>query len=249
MTGPLLAVVTAVVGAGAGWFAGSAADAIATPRYGPGAEGHDPEDLELALLDAPTTRRSRIAATIATAGAFALLAVEFDDVEVWLFFAVLVWAYVVAALIDLQYLRLPDPITKPAAVLAALGAFVLAAEHAEAEAALWAIGATAVTAGLLWLFSVFFRAVRGAEAFGLGDVKLQLSLGASVGWLGWEGDLAAPGLGVVSVVIWAALAGFLVGSLAGLPAAGFKLTKHIPFGPFLMVGWFAVVLLADSIRG
>jgi len=229
--------------------AGPAADAVATRRYGPGAPGHDPEDLELALLAAPTSRRARTAAAALTTLAFALLAAEFDDVEVWLFFAALTWAYVVAAVIDLQFLRLPDVITKPAAAAAVLGAAALASEHADLDAALWAVGATLVTAGLLLAFSALFRMLRGVDAFGLGDVKLQLSLGPSVGWLGWAADSVSPGLGVVSVVIWAALAGFLIGSLAGLPAAGFKLTKHIPFGPFLMIGWFAVVLLADSIRG
>ena len=48
--------VTAALGALGGWFAGPAADAIATPRYGPDAPGHDPEDLELAPLPRPSTQ-------------------------------------------------------------------------------------------------------------------------------------------------------------------------------------------------
>lgn len=239
-------VVAAVVGALAGLSVGPAADAIATRRYGPDSEGHDPDDLALALLAAPTSSRTRSVAAAVTTLAVTLLAGEFGDVEVWAFFAVLTWAFAVAAVIDLQYLRLPDVLTWPAAALAFAGSFALAARFDHVEAAVPGAIAAVVVAGFLWLVSGVFRMLRGADAFGLGDVKLQLSLGASVGWLGWTPT--AEVLGPVSLVIWTAMAGFLIGSLAGLPAAGFKLHKHIPFGPFLMIGWFVVVLFADSLR-
>jgi leader peptidase (prepilin peptidase)/N-methyltransferase len=243
---PLGVVVAAVVGAVAGWAVAPVADRIATPRYGTGSPGHDPEDLELALLDIPTSRRVQIGAAAVVGLCFALLAAEFGELAVWAFFAVLTWAYVVAAVVDLQYLRLPDVITLPSAAVAVAGSLALAAEYADVEAAWYgAVAAVAVTV-VLWLFSLLFMVVRGKEAFGLGDVKLQVSLGASAGWLGWSEEF--PAGGPVTVVIWVALAGFLVGSLAGLPAAGFRMSKSIPFGPFLMVGWFVVVLLADSLR-
>jgi len=239
-------VVAAVVGALAGLTVGPVADRIAGPRYGPDAEGHDPEDLALALVVAPTPPLARNVAAVLTTVALALLAGEFADVEVWLFFAVLTWAYAVAALIDLQYLRLPDVITWPAALLAAGGAIALSAHFDHVEAAWPGLIATAFVTAFLWGFSALFRVLRGKEAFGLGDLKLMLSLGASAGWLGWTPTAEVSG--PVSVVIWVALAGFLIGSLGGLPTAGFKVTKHIPFGPFLMLGWFAVVLFADSLR-
>jgi leader peptidase (prepilin peptidase)/N-methyltransferase len=239
-------VVAAVVGAVAGLTAGPIADRIATPRYGPASPGYDPDDVDLALLAAPTTARVRNVAAAVTTVALALLAGEFADVEVWLFFAVLSWAYVVAAVVDLQYLRLPDVITWPAFGVAAVGSLLLAARFDHPEAAVVGILAGIGAAGFLWAFSLLFSILRGKEAFGLGDVKLQLSLGASAGWLGWTDEV--PAAGPVSIVIWVALAGFLIGSLAGLPAAGFKLSKSVPFGPFLMVGWFVVVLLADALR-
>jgi prepilin signal peptidase PulO-like enzyme (type II secretory pathway) len=245
--GPLGVVAATLVGAAAGVGAGPAADRIAGPRYAPGADGHDPEDAALALIPAPTSGRCRVLAAVVVAVASTLLAVEFTHVEVWAFFAVLTWACVVAAIVDLQYLRLPDVVTLPAAAFAVTGSVVLGARFDRAEAAPPAIVAAVAAAAVLWGVSAFFRAVRGKEAFGLGDVKLQLSLGASAGWLGWSEDL--PVAGPVSIVLWVALAGFLIGSLAGLPAAGFKLSRHIPFGPFLMVGWFVVVLAADSLRG
>src|SRR5690606_5814097 len=88
---------------------------------------------------------------------------------------------------------------------------------------------------------------RGVEAFGLGDVKLLLSLAMSVAWLGWTDTEAV--LGPLRLVLYAVLGGFLVGGVVGLAATGFRARRHIPFGPALMAGWFAVVLLADSIRG
>jgi len=239
-------VVAAIVGAFAGLTVRPVADAIATRRYGPDSEGHDPEDMALALATAPTSPRAAALATASTSVAFALLAGEFRDVEVWAFFAALTWLYVVAALIDLQYLRLPDVLTVPAAAIAIAGSAALAAHFHQADAALPGAVAAVATAGFLWLVSELFRMVRRADAFGLGDVKLEISLGASVGWLGWTQDTGA--FGPIALVVWAAMAGFLVGSVAGLPAARFKVSKHIPFGPFLMLGWFVVVLFADSLR-
>jgi prepilin signal peptidase PulO-like enzyme (type II secretory pathway) len=241
-------VVAAFVGALAGLTVGTVADAIATPRYGPDSEGHDPEDQALALAAAPTSARTGTAAVVVTTVAFSLLAGEFAEVDVWAFFAVLTWVYVVAAVIDLQYLRLPDVLTLPAAAFAAVAALALAERHLDRPGAALAgfLGAAAVV-GFVWGFSTLFRLLRGKEAFGLGDVKLLVSLGASVGWLGWAPleEVSGP----VTMVVYVAMAGFLIGSLAGLPAAGFRLSKHIPFGPFLMVGWFVVVLFADSLRG
>jgi len=239
-------VVAAIVGALAGLTVGRVADAIATRRYGPESDAHDPEDMALALATAPTSPRAAALATAGMSVAFALLAGEFPDVEVWLFFAALTWIYAVAAVIDLQYLRLPDVLTLPAAALAIAGSIALAAHFDQADAALPGVVAAMAAAGFLWLVSGLFRMLRGADAFGLGDVKLQISLGASVGWLGWTTDTGA--FGPVALVVWTAMAGFLIGSLAGLPAAGFKVSKHIPFGPFLMLGWFVVVLFADSLR-
>lgn len=244
--GPVGVVVAAVVGAVAGLSVGPVADRIATRRYGADSPDHDPEDLALALLDAPTSPRALTVAVVVTTAAVALLAGEFADIEVWLFFAVLTWAYVVAAVIDLQYLRLPDVITFPAAAVAIGGSIALSARFDHVEAAWPGIIAAAVAALILYAFSTVFRLLRGKEAFGLGDVKLQLSLGASAGWLGWTDEL--PVAGPVGIVVWVMLAGFLIGSIAGLPAAGFRLSKHIPFGPFLMIGWLVVVLFADSLR-
>jgi leader peptidase (prepilin peptidase)/N-methyltransferase len=239
-------VVAAFLGALAGLTVGSVADAVAAPRYGPGAPGHDPEDLELALAGAPTSARVGTVAVIVTTLAFSLLAGEFADVDVWLFFAVLTWVYVVAAVIDLQYLRLPDVLMWPAFGIAVAGSLVLARD--EPTAAVAGIGGTLGAALALFLFTELFRVLRGkGEVLGLGDLKLMLSIGASVGWLGWAPleEVSGP----ITMVIYALMAGMLAGALGGLPAAGFRASKHIPFGPFLMVGWFVVVLFADSLRG
>lgn len=240
-------VIAAFVGALAGLTVSSAADRIATARYGPGAPGHDPDDLALALIPAPTSARAGTIAAVVTTVAITLLAGEFADVEVWLFFSVLTWAYAVAAVIDLQYLRLPDVITKPAAAFAVAGSVALAARFDHVEAAWPGIVAALGVYALLWVTSRLYELVRQrGEAFGLGDMKLLLSTGPSVGWLGWTAG--AEVTGPIAIVIWALLAGMVLGSVSGLVLRGFKPSMGVPFGPFLMAGWLIVVLLADTLR-
>lgn len=242
-----LAVLAATAaGAGAGWLVGPVADAIATPRYGPGAAGHDPEDLELALLPAPTTATTRGVTAAAVAAAAGLLASRLGAVDAWLYFAALAWACAVACVVDLQYLRLPDLVTWPAAAVALAGGLAICAREGEPGAAVVAALAACAMAAVLFVAAELFAAIRGQEAFGLGDIKLELSLGTSVGWLGWSE--AAPVVGPVRFVLVAAVVGMAAGALAGLPAAGFRLRRPIPFGPFLVLGWLVVVLLADELR-
>lgn len=91
-----------------------------------------------------------------------------------------------------------------------------------------AVGAGAV--GLIrWLGSVVLR----REAMGLGDVKLMGTCGLL---LGPTGVLLA--LGVA----------FLVGAVLGLLIWGVTRRREIPFGPFLALGAWFVMLFADPIR-
>jgi leader peptidase (prepilin peptidase)/N-methyltransferase len=69
---------------------------------------------------------------------------------------------------------------------------------------------------------------------GFGDVKLAVGMGAVLGWYGW------------STVLLGAFAGFLLGALHGaalvaVRRAGRKTT--IPFGPFLLAGALAGLLI------
>ncbi len=104
-------VTTALAGLIAGVFAGPVADAIATPRYGPDAPGHDPDDRELAPLPAPTPATARLVASAVGGLAFAVAATTSGQTSVVLTLCVLAWLCLVGSLIDLQYLRLPNVIT------------------------------------------------------------------------------------------------------------------------------------------
>ncbi|WP_449061758.1 hypothetical protein [Planomonospora algeriensis] len=69
---------------------------------------------------------------------------------------------------------------------------------------------------------------------GLGDVKLAASLGTALGWFGWDALLAG------------AFLGFLAGGLYGgalLVARRANRKSEIPFGPFMIIGTFAVLLV------
>ncbi|MFF4034773.1 prepilin peptidase [Streptomyces sviceus] len=148
------------------------------------------------------------------------------ELAVWLLLAP---AGVLLAVIDLRVRRLPDPLTLPlaAAALALLGLVSLVPEHAGSRShALY--GALALGAG----YWVLWRINPGGMGFG--DVKLALGAGAVLGWYGWD------------TVLLGTFAGFLLGALWGgvLVLAGKAGRKTaIPFGPFLIAGAYAGLLI------
>ncbi|MDT6986197.1 prepilin peptidase [Streptomyces lusitanus] len=148
------------------------------------------------------------------------------ELAVWLLLAP---AGVLLATVDFRVQRLPDPLTLPfaAAALALLGLTALVPEHAgQWTTAL--LGALALGAGYFVLFLI------NPAGMGFGDVKLALGAGAVLGWYGWP------------TVLLGTLAGFLCGALYGgalvvARKAGRK--TSIPFGPFLISGAFAGLLI------
>ena len=248
----LAVAVAAAAGAGMGWAAGPLADRIGLARYGPGRPDHDPDDQALAPLDAPTSRAHQVGLAVLGAATMAALAARLPAGEVVALFGVLLLAYLVAMVVDLQYLRLPNTFTYPAALVAVGGGLLLSARLDVSTIGIW-VGAIFYPAVLL-LLRVGYQLVRGREGMGLGDVKLSVSLGASAGWLGGAlasadgASLAArsPGLAALSVVIYAMLAGNLLGAVVGAAALR-RVDREIPFGPALVAGWVLVVLVADAI--
>ncbi|MER7567974.1 A24 family peptidase [Streptomyces sp. NPDC097941] len=148
------------------------------------------------------------------------------EIAVWLLLAPV---GVLLAVIDLRVRRLPDPLTLPlaAVALALLGAVSLVPEHTGTwPNALY--GALALGAG----YWVLWRINPGGMGFG--DVKLALGAGAVLGWYGWD------------TVLLGTFAGFLLGALYGgvLVLAGRAGRKTaIPFGPFLITGAYAGLLI------
>jgi leader peptidase (prepilin peptidase) / N-methyltransferase len=153
---------------------------------------------------------------------------------------VLTWALVVATAIDLEFRIIPNRLTyRLPLVLLPLVA-----------AAAWYDGAwidlrRAVITGLalptvMLLLSEAFRLLRGQPGIGMGDIKLAISLGLVVGYLGvMEIVVFAYGSVISAVVI--AIALMLLGRA--------RLASRIPFGPYLAIGTMLVVLAGEPLTG
>jgi leader peptidase (prepilin peptidase)/N-methyltransferase len=91
-----------------------------------------------------------------------------------------------------------------------------------------------VGCGMVWGIRIFGTLAFGKEAMGLGDVHLMGAAGAVIG--------------PVYVVV-----AFFVAPFFGLTWAGFQMffkkIRQIPYGPFLSLGIFVVIILHDWIRG
>jgi leader peptidase (prepilin peptidase)/N-methyltransferase len=91
-----------------------------------------------------------------------------------------------------------------------------------------------VGCGIVWAARILGTLGLGREAMGLGDVHLMGAAGAVIG----------PVLVVVA---------FFVAPFFGLAWAGFQMffkkTRQIPYGPFLSLGMFAVMIAHDAILG
>ncbi|MFF4825310.1 prepilin peptidase [Streptomyces sp. NPDC001312] len=166
------------------------------------------------------------AATALVCAALASVTGGRPELAVWLLLAPV---GVLLAVVDFRVRRLPDVLTLPlaGAALALLGLAALVPGHAgHWPTALY--GALALGGGYFVLFLV------NPAGMGFGDVKLALGAGAVLGWYGWH------------VVLLGTFAGFLfgalyVGVLVVVRRAGRK--TAIAFGPFLIAGAFAGVLI------
>ncbi len=92
-----------------------------------------------------------------------------------------------------------------------------------------------VGGGSLWLVGAIWKALRGVDAMGLGDVKLLLGLGALLGWR----------LTILTIFI-----GAFTGALAGIILISRQKDKdmqtQIPFGIFLGIGSIVALLFGDQ---
>ncbi|MFJ9027817.1 prepilin peptidase [Streptomyces sp. NPDC102274] len=155
------------------------------------------------------------------------------ELAVWLLltpFAVLL------ALVDRNVHRLPDPLTLPlaAAAVVLLGLAALLPDGGGDGTGPGGSWPAALLGGLALGACYFVLFLINPNGMGFGDVKLALSLGVLLGWYGW------------TVLFVGAFAGFLLGSLYGfglilLRRAGRK--SAFPFGPFMIVGALAGIVL------
>ncbi len=124
--------------------------------------------------------------------------------------------------IDLRERRLPNKITLPAIALTFIG-LLLAWDWPKFGVAT-ICAAVVFGAGTLLSFKGWL---------GMGDVKLLVPIGLTLGWFGWQ--LLAIGLGVAFMA-----AGLFV--LVRLAMRKITATSTIALGPFLLFGfWFSIV--------
>ncbi len=145
----------------------------------------------------------------------------------------LTWVLVIASVIDLEHRIIPNRLTYAAAPTLLVLVTVAAAVTGEwGNLSRAAIAGVAIPAAMLAL-SELFRLVRGQAGIGMGDIKLAVSIGLVVGYLGgWQLVIFFYATAISAVVV-----------AFGLIAAGrAKLATRIPYGPYLALGAMVAIL-------
>jgi leader peptidase (prepilin peptidase)/N-methyltransferase len=168
----------------------------------------------------------------------------------WLALAACAYFFVMAVrltIIDVRHHLLPDRIVFPSYAIA--GILLLGAAASQLlpgvpavpgtpEAGLFGVPGLRVLAGgaALWVFYFLLHAAY-PPGMGFGDVKLAGVLGMYLGFLGWGHVFAGT------------FAAFILGGLWGLGLLALRrgsLQSAIPFGPFMLAGTAAVMLLIPA---
>jgi leader peptidase (prepilin peptidase) / N-methyltransferase len=132
------------------------------------------------------------------------------------------------AFIDAAVRRLPDVLTGPA-----FGGTALLLLGAAAASGHWHVLAESVLGGIALAGFYLVLALISPSGMGMGDVKAAAGLGILLAWRGWTALIAG------------GFAGFLLAAAYGtaLLISGRGTRKHqIPFGPFMIIGAFLVIL-------
>lgn len=139
------------------------------------------------------------------------------------------WAVLLVLLLatDLDQRLLPDVVTLPM-IPVALAIAVVGANPLVPPADLpWAIAAAIAVPAVLGVLAIPF----GAGAIGMGDLKLLVSVGILGG-----------ALRLITGVIWGAILGGIV-ILGLLLVRRITLKSYVPFGPFLIYGVLAAIIV------
>ena len=194
------------------------------------------------------------AVELLTAALFLLVAWQIGFNE-YLAVALIFTAVMVALVfIDAEHMILPNVITYPMFVIALVVRVIypIAFGYTFSDTTygpiaslhgwpLWAVSLAGALfgalmgGGSLWLVGALWKALRGVDAMGLGDVKLLLGIGALLGWR----------LTVLTIFL-----GAFTGALAGIVVVARQkdrdLQTQIPFGIFLGIGSIVAMLFGDK---
>jgi leader peptidase (prepilin peptidase) / N-methyltransferase len=152
------------------------------------------------------------------------------------------WTLLILTFIDLDTMRLPNPIVAALAVLGLLGALVsqladvdwVPLTYTGDSPLLVALLGVALGAGLSGAVAALYAGVRGRSGFGMGDVKL----------------LGAMGFFLGPYVLLSLFIGSLFGAVVGIVTAARSdtgLATKIPFGPFLALGGILAALVGPEV--
>jgi leader peptidase (prepilin peptidase) / N-methyltransferase len=159
---------------------------------------------------------------------------------VWLLPALLVltWSLVVATAIDLEHRIIPNRLTyRLPFVLLPLLALAAWMDDTWPDLVRGGVAGFAIPAAVLAL-SELFRLLRGKSGMGMGDIKLLVSIGLVVGYLGgYELIVFAYGTLLAAIL-------FVVVLLA---TGRTKLASRIPFGPYLSAGALLAILAGEPL--
>lgn len=137
------------------------------------------------------------------------------------------WMLLALAWIDVEWMILPDALTLPLSLGGLVAVWWFDAEALADHALAAGIGWLA-----LWTVAAVYRRVRGRDGLGEGDAKL---LGAIGAWVGLAG--------LADVLLGAALTGLAWAGLLRLRGRAMSATTVLPFGPFLALAGWAVILV------
>ncbi|MGY1752533.1 prepilin peptidase [Blastococcus sp. SYSU D01042] len=169
---------------------------------------------------------------LVTAAVLALVGLRFGwsaELPAWVWFAAVA---LLLAVIDLRRQLLPNRVLLPGTVVM-VGLLALAAGLHDA----WPDLGRALLAGAVAFLVLLGMALLAPTGLGMGDVKLAALLGLVLGWFSWDAVLLGFFLGFVVQAVLA---------LVLLTARRAGRDTELPFGPALLAGALATVLLAGD---
>jgi leader peptidase (prepilin peptidase)/N-methyltransferase len=178
--------------------------------------------------DGPLQQASRAGVLLAMVGTSLVAAPNPDGLAG----AVLAGLMLAIAITDARRYLIPNELAAAAAALALVRAVAIGPD-AGTSALLWAVGRALIIALPLLALMAGYRAWRGRDGLGLGDVKLAAVAGA---WLDLPALFAA-----IEVAALAAIGAYVLN--AAIRRRPLKSTAFLPFGTFLApaiwLGWLA----------
>jgi len=219
-------VICAVASLPVGWFSGVLIDRV-------------PEKLPLRPLPGVRFTGWHLFVQIGILIGFTLMGIRFEDAPGLLIvgFLLLTAMLVTVSAIDIDCYRLPDRIVLPTLGASVVLVVIESLRASEPGRIRYAAAGGAMYFGVLLV--VHLISPRG---MGFGDVKLALVMGLYAGWL------ATDYTGVVVLVLWCMVVGFVTGSVVGIALlVQRRKNRAIPFGPFLAFGCITVILLSRGL--